>query len=257
MKKIYLLSLCAILSGAISAQSLYFNDDTGADVTGTTIYVADVPSTSTVSVYLEVGNSSANNLNVKVTRYEMTCVPGTENYFCWAQCYGNVPSCDSQYSQFPDSSDPQWADFLPINAGSSWPADGNFFGAYHIPLGNVGTALYRYVAFDGNDPNDSVYVDVQFDIAVGVEEVKETAKITPIFPNPTSDQASINYEFVSEADATLEVYNMVGELIERVTMPGRQGTAIVSTDELDAGIYFYSVTVEGESIHSEKLIVTK
>lgn len=252
-----MLSICALLTGAISAQSLYFKDAGGSDVTGTTIYVNGSPSASSVVVYLEVGNSSVSNLNVKVTRYEMTCVAGSENYFCWSQCYGNLPACDSEYSQFPDMVDPQWGDFLPINAGSSWPADGNFFGAYYVPLGYTGSTLYRYVAFDGSNPNDSAYVDIQFDITVGVEKIKNNANISSIFPNPATDEASILYEFTSEADATLEVYNMIGELVEKIPMVGREGITVVNTANLDAGIYFYSVTVQSELIHSEKLIVTK
>lgn len=257
MKKLYAIAIGICFTGSAFAQSsLYFKDDVGTDISNTTITVAGEPTDSDIHVYLEVGNSSGTNLDVKVTRYEMSCISGTENYFCWAQCYGNVNSCDPTYSQFPSPASPEWGDYVPISAGSSWPANGLFFGAYLVPLGFTGTATYRFTAFDSANPNDSVSVDITFDVAVGIEEEAAKGTISDAYPNPANGSTSISYELLSDDQATLEVYNMIGEKVEEMLLEGKEGTAIINTEDLESGVYFYSLSVDGTLVNSKKLIVT-
>lgn len=255
MKKLSTLIMAITVASGAVAQSLYFNDAGGGSVDGTNIVVPGLPSNPNLSVYLELGNSSGADLNVKVTRYEMTCVTGAENYFCWAQCYGNVPGCDAGYAQFPDPGDVQWSDYLPISAGSSWPANGLYFGAYYIPNGNVGASTYRFVAFDASDPNDSTWVDITFDISVGVDDENDIARISDAYPNPAINSTAIKYEFATDGDAVLDIYNMIGDRVKQLSVAGTEGTIEIDTEELESGIYFYSLYFNGEAIKSKKLIV--
>lgn len=255
MKKLYTIAIGLCFTGGLMAQSLYIKDGAGVDITNSSITVNGAPTDSDVYSYLEVGNGSGTNLNVKVTRYEMVCVSGTENYFCWSQCYGNLNSCDPSYTQFPGPAHPEWGDFLPINAGSSWPANGLFFGAHFIPNGYVGASTYRFTAFDSANPSDSVSIDITFDISVGIEENMVLGSLSNAYPNPADGTTSISYELVSNDAAVLEVYNMMGERIEQIALNGKEGIAVINTEELESGVYFYSLYVSGEAVKSKKLIV--
>ena len=106
-------------------------------------------------------------------------------------------------------------------------------------------ATYRYTAFDSADPTDSVSVDITFDISVGVDETSSLGSLSDAYPNPANGTTSISYELTSNEEAILEVYNMIGEQVERLRLNGSEGTATINTSEMESGVYFYSLLVEG------------
>jgi len=83
------------------------------------------------------------------------------------------------------------------------------------------------------------------------ESIKQSCTI---FPNPFSEQTSINTSRVLK-NACLTIYNVFGQQIKQV--PNISGQTIhLQRNGLTSGVYFIQLTQEGKTIASNKLIVT-
>src|SRR5690606_16083373 len=168
-----------------------------------------------VSVGVTLNGTETKVINVR--RYELDVEPLTQNYFCWAVCYEAVNS----------GTMPVWqaapVHSLPLEPGVT----ANNFHAYHSPLGVLGPNTFRYVWFDVNNPMDSVWVDIQFQItAVGIEERDLASATLGLWPNPShGDDVNIAYEKVrSGAGAELVIYNVLGERVTNYHLQNNTGT---------------------------------
>jgi len=130
--------------------------------------------------------------------------------------------------------------------------------AYHIPVVRVatpsgtndGTTAVAFL-YDTTD----VYYDNDF---VGFQELsKPQFSITPSYPNPSNGVTRFGVNMVKEGLVSVDVYNMVGERI--ITMePQKMGTGshtiTINANGLANGVYFYRVTVNGQSL-SQKMVI--
>lgn len=139
---------------------------------------------------------------VGIKRYEIDTISASEDYFCWYLCYT-----------------PQPAGSIPL-----WKADDSLrmyindtvdlFTVYLRPNGMLGSACYRYVWQPENDPNDSSWVDICFDIlTVGVEQADQKESVR-YYPNPASDQLNIEISTALVSDeAILEIFDLMGRRV--------------------------------------------
>ncbi len=257
MKKLYsILAATTLLIGGATAQTFTIEDDQGTDITNGQITVTDVPGTADVHAYMAVTNNAQTTVNTKIKRYETNVVAGTRNYFCWALCYGEMDAGTNP--QFPTPQDSQWSDFLPVPSGYTVPADGNAFAAHHMPQGNVGTSTYRYVVFDGDNESDSVYVDVIFDIATGIEEQKVASFNIEAYPNPATTVANIHYSLDSQTENNkVLLFNMLGAKVKEIKLDDKEGVLKLNTVGLNSGVYFYQLVADGKKLASKKLVISK
>lgn len=84
------------------------------------------------------------------------------------------------------------------------------------------------------------------------------------FPNPFNNTTEIGF-YLSQTDiraastASVDVYNMSGFLIKSIPLNISKGENRVtfSKDNLEAGLYAYSLVIDGNSIDTETMIITK
>ncbi len=77
-----------------------------------------------------------------------------------------------------------------------------------------------------------------------------------IFPNPASDLVMINHEFTNAQSLSLEVYNSLGQLIDRVVSIDAANNQIqYNVEQLSSDLYFIKVT-DGNKVAAQRLIVT-
>ncbi len=250
MKTILLSSLLCLIGGFVSAQNLQIlTKADSSDVSNTTITIVGADTDSDVKGYFLVKNTSTSDIEVKVKRYEMNVNGGTENQFCWAFCYTLVTGVTPLY---PAVGSPQEGHFVNTLAGSIAT---NSLDVHHFPLGHTGSEFYRYVVFDGNNPNDSTYLDVYFNI--GFNSIEETTlSNVNHYPNPVTDQLTIEFESeIDEKNLQLTVFNVLGEQVE--TMTPSRGRTLLSTSDYPAGLYFYSISGQGLTTTTKKFIVKR
>ncbi|HTF18089.1 MAG TPA: T9SS type A sorting domain-containing protein [Chryseolinea sp.] len=142
---------------------------------------------------------------------------------------------------------------------------GQTFGTFQIVLdaGLVsGESVVRYQVYNRINPGQTT----EFDLNFNVEERPEKENIYSsrfvtlhdVYPNPVVDQAVVDYKILNErVKAKLVVHNLLGNVVGEYSLPSLENFVRVKTDELTAGIYFYTLYVDNESVMTRKLIVRK
>ena len=89
MKQFLLSILLVGLTGFLFGQSLELIHDGNTIESGSTLYILGDPTDEVIQVKLDVKNTSASSINVKVKKVIQPgdTIPLTSNYFCWGACY--------------------------------------------------------------------------------------------------------------------------------------------------------------------------
>jgi len=84
----------------------------------------------------------------------------------------------------------------------------------------------------------------------GVKEVSAAYELKS-FPNPANNQVTISFKSPVAANASVQLMNTLGQIISTQTItdvtPGQEAKTTFNTSQLAAGIYYYSVKVNGSS----------
>lgn len=226
---VFLYASILVFSG-VTAQNLYFLDSLENNMNGQAVTFSGQDLNTTHTIYLKTRNTSGNYMNVKVRRYELNVIPNTQNYFCWTNCYAPVDA----------GAQPVWTD--PFDVGMVTDSVYEKFSAYYIPNGIAGVSSFRFVLFDVNNPDDSSYVDILFDIAAGEEELLNQEAVR-VYPNPASDVL-----FLSSPCDSFEIHNILGEKMEAAISFTDGPQKGIDINHFNEGIYFLTLKSGNKSI---------
>lgn len=82
--------------------------------------------------------------------------------------------------------------------------------------------------------------------------------IHDVYPNPVSDLAYIDYRLHNESvKAKIVIHNILGRSMSESELSFYETRAKILTDELAAGIYFYTLYLDNDGVLTRKLIVRK
>lgn len=268
MKKI-LLSLSTIfLLNVAFAQSLQLIDPaSNTIVTGDTIFMSlDKSGLDTMfippSIKVYVKNVSNNSMSVYLKRYELSpIVDSTSNYFCWgATCLGdNVTG--SMPIRFGEPTDTTI-----VNAGDTnktlaayYEPNNYYTGTPFNKVYQYGDMGFRYVVYDRNNPSDSASVILIYKIQekVGVRINSKLNYDLKVGPIPTNNVLNINYSINGNYNVQIfELYDLLGNLVIEQRLNFSNGTTKLNVSNLNAGIYFYRLRLDGNLSESQKLVIT-
>jgi hypothetical protein len=176
--------------------------------------------------------------------HEVSVMQGTMHYFCFGgACYppGTVESPGS----------------YTVAAGQL--IEDQFYADY-MPYEIQGTSKVKYTFFNESNPTDSVSVVVNFISGyLGLtENLLDKIQFSGAYPNPASNSTSFNYTLPSGISrAKLEVHNLLGSVVIDAIITEPQGKLTLSTADLQEGMYFYTLSAEGKSVSSGKLIIRR
>ena len=88
-----------------------------------------------------------------------------------------------------------------------------------------------------------------FPVNTNEQEINQTFKI---YPNPFTDYLSL--ENSDNKSITIEIYDMVGRMVQSVNLNATDSYSNLNTSDLEAGFYFYSVYEDNKLITSGKLL---
>jgi hypothetical protein len=249
MKKYLLLVFLSFAIINSNAQSIVIHDSDGNDVTNTTININVHPSVVVETRDFEVSNETNQGIAVNANRYENSCTSGSGEFYCWSLCLGAAECGDFYVRGMP------FAQFVDANSVSPVPLVTDFQPSFQSDEdGLEGTTSYTYVLFDNNNPNDSSYITIVYNIdyTVGINEISENA-ISNIYPNPAQSTIQFNLN-TNIALAQFEIYSMVGKKVKQVNVENAQGKISIDINELAPGVYFLS---EKNSSVTRKFIVSR
>ena len=240
-RSIFTLMFLAVM-GWVSAQSLQFELDGHAYTEGETIECNTPTEWGEYLQDMQIRNLTGQDLNVLVKKEVIEDLEGVSNYFCWGLCFGP----DTYVSPNPVA--------VPANSVTSVGAlsfhamfDENVFGKVQV----------RYSAYDERHPEDAVTINVVFHRSgEGIHEVS-SVRFGQAYPNPASSVVNFDYNINASDRASVSVYNLLGQEVKSQQVNGMQGHLSVSVADLNEGIYFCKLFVNGSAVSTEKFVVKK
>lgn len=242
MKKSLLLTLaCALFTVGAFAQSLSLSWTGGSLSNGDTVTYYGDTATTLAAEDIDCTNNGATALAVKVRKYPISIVSGSENSFCWGTCY------------LPNT----LVSSMSVNINPSETSI-EFIGDYKAK-GNIGTSIVMYTFFDMNNPDDSVCLFVKYDcnMGSGVENNDPvTVEFSNAYPNPARDFTTFNYSLpASGQQARLILRDILGNVVSNTEINDHTGSLRLETGSLTDGVYFYSLLLNEQPFLTRKLII--
>ena len=75
-------------------------------------------------------------------------------------------------------------------------------------------------------------------------------------PNPTDGFTTIDYDLGAESGiAQLVVYNAAGAIVKQLSLANGNGSVEINTNELAAGVYFYTLESNGKNLARQKMVI--
>jgi len=147
---------------------------------------------------------------------------------------GTLVTAPDQTSYFTPSED-QWGEII-VSLSSLYYIEG-----------------FRYLFEFENGGGNNVYIDdikIYDPTLVGINEVNKAALNYNVYPNPVNDQLNVEFNLLENTHVLGEIFDITGRKV--VTLFNRDfslGTHKVdyNTSDLNAGVYFVKITLEGES----------
>ncbi|NNF01776.1 MAG: T9SS type A sorting domain-containing protein [Bacteroidia bacterium] len=187
-------------------------------------------------------NTSSNSIDVMCERVNNDLAPGHSSYFCFnGECFDDNTSLSTVVHN--------------LAAGAS--ASGSFIH-YCKPQGNLGHSNVSYCFYDNNNSADSVCITFSYSAsAVGINEQNKDAFLSYPQPNPSDNYTTFSYSVQENPlDYSLVVYNILGTKVAEQQLTDNQGLIVLSTRDLNAGNYFYSLIYKDQVVSTSKLLVS-
>ena len=245
MKKTLLFSfLFSLFMGGLYAQSLeisYHNEVITNDQELNIL--ADPQASGPAEVAIKVKNIGNASISVKLRKYDVNLMDGTNVTFCWGtSCYG------------PNTYLSPEAVRLDIQE-----TDSSFHGDYNH-YGKQGTSIARFTFFDEANPSDSVSVVVNYTVGyLGVNDnINIGLSISNAYPNPATTTSYVDYKLPkSMTGASLRINSLLGVTIQDIPLNRNEGKAAIDVSKMKEGIYFYSLIVNNSIAQTRKFIVKR
>lgn len=242
-KSIFTLMFLTVI-GWVSAQSLQFEWNGHAYVDGETIECTnDAYGYGEYIQDMQIRNLTSGDLNVIVEKEVIEDLEGTINLFCWGQCFApetfvspnpvTVPANSLNPDQYPLS--------------------------FHVIFdeGVFGKVQIKYSAYDERHPSDRVTINVVFNKSgEGVHE-NTVAHFGQAYPNPASSLVNFDYNLNPGDKASVSIYNLLGQEVRTQSVNSMQNRLSISVADLNEGIYFCNLFVNGCALKTEKFVVKK
>ena len=237
-KSIITLMFLAVI-GYVSAQTLQFEYD------GVVYHEGDVVECTNDEYgigefiqHMQIRNLTGEDLNVLIEKEIMEDLEGTSNFFCWGMCFS------SQVFVSPNA--------LPIMGNSLNTDDLSFHVMYEENV--FGYVVMKYYAYDERHPEERASVIVKFHKSgEGVDSRPTT--MSHAYPNPAS--SLVHFDYSIDGNLTAVVSNLLGQEVMRQDLNANDGQLSLSVADLQDGIYFCTMMVNGRALTTKKFVVKK
>jgi hypothetical protein len=142
---------------------------------------------------------------------------------------------------------------------------GQTLSSFHIALEAglaPGVSSVKYIAYNKSNPGETLEFELHFVVDEKPEKhnIYHSRIITvqELYPNPLTDVGYMDYKITSDrVKAKIVIHNILGNPVGEYDLPAYESKVKIRTDELNAGIYFYTLYLDNEGVMTRKLIVRK
>jgi Secretion system C-terminal sorting domain len=92
---------------------------------------------------------------------------------------------------------------------------------------------------------------------VNADPMQEQNTVLAVYPNPATDQLTVNYKIDATDIALFEIYNLIGEKVIEKQLNANETVQLLSVAQLNAGAYFYKYSINGIAVKTSKLVIVK
>lgn len=125
-----------------------------------------------------------------------------------------------------------------------------------------GMSISRYLVANKYSPSEAI----EFDLNFTVEEPELRRSIYTsrfitmhdVYPNPAVESAQIDYKIhETKPTYTVIVRNLLGNIVSEYPLDPAEVKLKMRTEDLNTGIYFFSLYIDNESVMTHKMMVKK
>jgi hypothetical protein len=245
IKKLFFIA--TVFSAAYaSAQTFQFLDVNNNDITGTNHYEYGTGA-SLAATKFHIKNVSGTQATYKAKAYEMTNPTSVDLQICFGTSCYIAPTTNSNPYNAPDSS-------LVSPNGT----DTDFkVGPFSFGWVAGDSATWRVTVYNNMNPNDSASAIITWKVAgVSISELTSEDVSIKAFPNPVSDNLTINYAINGSVnDGRIEMFDVLGQKVSTHKLLKNKGQLNIDVTNLNSGIYFYSLKADGQVFKTERVVV--
>lgn len=188
---------------------------------------------------INILNNTDSNVSITIQKENLSEAAGSYNTFCMGQCF------DPSILIAPEPL---------ILAAHTQTTEDDFHVVYN-PGRTEGSSLVKYNFIIGNETYSIIII-----FTTDALSINNDFKINKFnaYPNPCTTQVQIQYDLAKYSNfrnANIVISNLVGKKLETVALEGITGKKNINVSTLPAGIYFYSIEVNGRIVSSKKLII--
>ena len=146
-----------------------------------------------------------------------------------------------------DSATPAWATFT---LGASSPSKA-------ITFATAGTFPYHCEAHGYVGGGQNGIITVTQGAASAASDARLTSPGLSIFPNPSHGQVTVQLNQKAGADYKLRLSNIIGQEVRTIALKPELSSAGLPLDlsDLHAGLYFYSLVVDGKVVTTKRIVL--
>jgi hypothetical protein len=142
---------------------------------------------------------------------------------------------------------------------------GQTLNSFHVALeaGLVSSiSSVKYLAYNKSNPGEAMEIDLHFVVdekpaKEGIYASRHIA-IQDVYPNPLIDHAYVNYKILNDkVKAKIIVHNILGSPVGEYELPAMESKVKIRGEDLNSGIYFYTLYIDNEGVMTRKLIVKR
>lgn len=120
---------------------------------------------------------------------------------------------------------------------------------------------FLYDETDGNwyYVTETPMVRMNFDISLGVNDAKELTSSLNAYPNPANSNVNVNFSVTEASNVAMQVISVTGDVVYNTnygTIAAGKYSENINVSELSNGVYFYTLTVNG-NVTTKKLVISK
>jgi hypothetical protein len=94
--------------------------------------------------------------------------------------------------------------------------------------------------------------------STGISELTQQWVLTQNAPNPFTQQTVIKYFVPNDAKAAyICIFDMHGKMIQKISVAPGQNSTTIQGSTLKAGMYLYSLLIDGQEVDTKRMILTK
>jgi len=100
----------------------------------------------------------------------------------------------------------------------------------------------------------SLYDSLNYALITNIKRLEDEVKVN-LYPNPNNGNFKLEYHITKEVEFV--VTDITGRIVSQYTLLPTQNNFLIKEDELNAGVYFYSIKMNNSLHKNDKLIIIK